>query len=139
VQTRLLLQLPDLEALVAAIDNTVEITEEDFEYVGVMVGADLDKRWFHFRPSSNADITGKFSDHISPTQKFLTGAEYHVRIRKKVKVFYSTDQVEDVSASLIFATTIRTEAQHGIEGRTEATDLPEVRSPNKETTGGSEA
>ncbi|HUY91932.1 MAG TPA: hypothetical protein VMV10_24540 [Pirellulales bacterium] len=105
-KARLLAQLPDLRQLVSAIDNATEIIEEESDEIGRLAGADVTKRTFHLELADQHDIRGSFAETISPTQTFEVGRRYQVTLRRRIKVFYSTDVEEDVSFQLIAASPI---------------------------------
>jgi hypothetical protein len=110
---RLFMQLPDLRELASVIASTTTVIEEDLELVGRLSGADVDKRTFHLALPGSADIRGKLSDGVPTDRIFEVGAEHKVTLRKRVRVYYSTDQEEDASYSLLFASVVQKEKQHG--------------------------
>jgi hypothetical protein len=103
VMGSIVLDVGDLKQLIAAIDSTTDIIEDDDEVVGKLAGADVDRRLFHLILSDGRDIKGTFHSSIPLDRTFEVGRTHRATIRKKVKVYYSTEQEEDVSYQLLTA------------------------------------
>jgi hypothetical protein len=103
VRDKITMEVSDMKQLLAAIDNTTEIIEEDIELVGRLSGADVARRTFHMEFDDRPEIRGTFSQFIDENRTFEVGRIHAVTLRRQVKVYYSTDQEEDVSFKLILA------------------------------------
>jgi hypothetical protein len=90
--SRLLMQLNDWRDLVTAINETTEEIDENSTEVGVLAGADLKRRTFHFVRQDGTDISGKLADTIPVDQLFVVGQHHRIELKSKVKVFYSKDE-----------------------------------------------
>ena len=104
--SKILLQLTDLREPLAAIDSTTEIIEEDLELTARLAGADVARRNFHLEVDGGQDIRGNFSQSIPSDRTLEVGRTNKITLRKKVRVYYSSEQEEDVSYQLLMAVAI---------------------------------
>lgn len=100
----MLLQLSDLRKLVSAIDDTTEVIEDEVAITAKLAGADVAKRTFHLEIPESSDIRGNFGETIPEDRTFEVGRVHNVVMRKRVKVYYSSDMEEDASYALLAAT-----------------------------------
>jgi hypothetical protein len=95
-----------LRTLISAIDSTTEVIEEEIELTAKLAGADVARRTFHLEVEGAEDIRGRFAASIPEDRTFEVGRTYRVTLRKKVRVYYSTEQEEDVSHELVLAASV---------------------------------
>lgn len=103
VLLNLFLEPGDFSDLVATINNTTETIEEDIEVEGRLVGADVQRRTFHLILPTGEELRGNFSSSISPTQTFEVGRTYNTTLKRKVKVYYATEEEEGATYQLLMA------------------------------------
>lgn len=87
-----LIQVPEFAALSSTLERTGERREEDPKPTGVLVGADIKTRRFHFVTDDDEDIRGKFNDAISESQQAQLPSRYRAILHKTVETTYATDE-----------------------------------------------
>ena len=102
VLVNLLMEAEQFSELVEAISATTETTDEEIEMVARLAGADVDKKRFHLT-LEDGEISGAFSNEIPAEQTFEVGRPYKVKLRKRVKVYYSTEKEESATYYLLAA------------------------------------
>lgn len=122
VVSRLLMQVPDLAHLAGIISDTSEVIEETIEFVGRLAGADVDQRRFHLQLDDGTDIKGGFSDMVPADRTFEVGMTHAVTLRKKVRVYYSTEREEGASYQLLVALALPRGAHNERKEPTEEAD-----------------
>lgn len=103
VLINLFLEAQDFSELVGTINNTTETIEEDIEVAGRLVGADVQRRTFHLVLPSGEELRGNFGSLISPTQTFEVGRTYNTTLKRRVKVYYATEEEEGATYQLLMA------------------------------------
>ena len=93
VKQKILIQVPEFVKLRETISATSEEDVKEFTLTGVLQGADVGARTFHFRPDSGVeDIRGSSGGVISQTQTVTVPWRYSAARRKTTRVFFSTDE-----------------------------------------------
>lgn len=88
-----LIQLPEFVRLRETISATSEEDVKEFTWNGVLQGADVGNRSFHFRPDSgDEDIRGSSGEVISQSQTATVPQRYTATLRKTTRVLFSTEE-----------------------------------------------
>lgn len=107
VVARLTLQVSELAILSEVIGGTSEVIEDTIELLARLAGADVDKRTFHLQLDDGGDLRGTFSELIPADRTFEVGARHLITLRKKVRVYYSTDREEVANYQLLMAVAVK--------------------------------
>jgi hypothetical protein len=91
---RLFAQVPQLQALQAAIEATSEETEETVEMRGTLVGLDVETRKFHMKFPEGEDVKGEMSPAIGTKHTLELPKDYTATVLVKRKIRYSTETEE---------------------------------------------
>jgi hypothetical protein len=92
----LFIQLPEILNLRNTISLSSEIEEKEVEIFGELIGADINRKSFHIQTDGTPkDIRGHFSDAITAQHKAQLPAFYLAKLRRTVRVIYSTDQEDE--------------------------------------------
>lgn len=92
---RLFIQPPEISSLRNAISLSAYSAPRTIEVVGLLVGADMDRRSFHLRTETNQHIRGRFSDAITAEHRAQLPAPYTAKLRLTTQTLYATEQEED--------------------------------------------
>jgi hypothetical protein len=92
--SRLFIQLPEIQNLKNAISLSSEATPREVVISGRLVGADADRKSFHFK-TEKQDIYGRFTNAITDEHKAAVPADYIATFRVKTRTLYSVEQDED--------------------------------------------
>lgn len=100
------IQAPEFSALSQTLERFSEATQHELRVSGVLVGADIRSRRFHFVADETLeDIRGSFDDAIGEQQQRLVPARYSAIIEKKVQTTLATEE-EKISYFLVRLSTI---------------------------------
>jgi hypothetical protein len=89
-----LIQVPEFRRLQQVLDETSDDTHERIVLVGELVGADIPRRSFHFRPGSGKDIKGFFAEVIDHAHTVELPKRYRATLMKTTRIKYSTEEPE---------------------------------------------
>ncbi len=92
---RLFIQPPEISGLRNAILLSDYSAPRTIEVVGVLVGADMDRKSFHFKTEARQDLRGRFLDAITTEHRVQLPAPYTAKIRVTTQTVYSTNEEED--------------------------------------------
>ncbi len=92
---RLFLQAPEISGLRNAILLSDYSAPRTIEVVGVLVGADMDRKSFHFKTEARQDLRGRFLDAITTEHRVQLPAPYTAKLRVTTQTTYATNQEED--------------------------------------------
>jgi hypothetical protein len=87
---KLFVQYPEFDELSRSIEETGDEQIQTVELPGILVGADIKSRRFHFVTEDDRDIRGGFTDAISERQKAQLPARYVATLSIKTKVNFAT-------------------------------------------------
>jgi hypothetical protein len=93
--TRLFVQPPQIKNLRNAISLSDYSAPRDVDVIGMLWGADLDRKSFHFKTETKQDIRGRFSDAITLDHRAQLPAPYTAKLRITTQSLYATEQEED--------------------------------------------
>ena len=93
--TRLFIQPPEISSLRNAISLSAYSAPRNIEVVGVLVGADMDRKSFHLKTETKQDIRGRFFDAITAEHRAQLPAPYTAKLRITTQTLYATEQEED--------------------------------------------
>ncbi|MCH8226666.1 MAG: hypothetical protein IIC97_12450 [Chloroflexi bacterium] len=92
VRATLLTQQPELEELSAVIRESSDEETSDIVVEGELVGCDVLRRSFHFKPTDGADMSGRFTDAISLSQSAEVPKRYQAKITMTRRTFFATGE-----------------------------------------------
>jgi hypothetical protein len=91
---RLFIQLPEISGLRNAISLSDYSAPRTIEVVGILVGADMDRKSFHFKTEKRQDLRGRFLDAITADHRVQLPASYTAKLRVTTQTVYATEQEE---------------------------------------------
>jgi hypothetical protein len=93
VRNRILLQYPEFAELSSNIERTTGSTVVEIDEVGVLAGADIVSKRFHFVvESTDTDIRGHFAGAISESQQATLPSRYKAHFRKTTTYSMAFDE-----------------------------------------------
>jgi hypothetical protein len=99
LRASLLLQPQELAHLQAVIEQTSEVKDNTFTWVGVLLGGDVKTGAFHMSFEGAGDIKGRMADDLDP-EGLVLKERYRATIRKLTVTKLSTGQVEETNVLL---------------------------------------
>lgn len=93
--TRLFIQPPEITSLRNAIALSDYSAPRNIEVIGQLVGADTDRKSFHFKTETRQDIYGRFADAITQEHRAQLPAPYTAKLRVTTQTLYATDERPD--------------------------------------------
>jgi hypothetical protein len=93
--TRLFIQPPEISGLRNAIALSDYSAPRNIEVVGELVGADTDRKSFHFKTETRQSIYGRFTDAITTEHRAQLPAPYTAKLRVTTQTLYATEQEEN--------------------------------------------
>jgi hypothetical protein len=100
VRRKVLIQTPEFHQLQEAIAKTSDEEVREVVFTGELVGADVTKRYFHFRPDTGGDVKGHSGGIIDVSHTVTLPSRYKVTVRQTTRIHYSTEE-EDVHYELL--------------------------------------
>lgn len=95
------IQVPEFQVLAESLERTSEKVTTEVTLVGVLVGADVTSRRFHFiEDHATESIRGRFADAISVVQTARLPERYIALLKKTVEITYATER-ENITYFLI--------------------------------------
>ena len=92
IRSSLFIQVPELEILQQAIDQTSDEKREVFTVQGQLVGADVAGHRFHMKLEDGSEIRGQMSQYTSAERTVELPKRYVAQIEKTTTVKYSTGE-----------------------------------------------
>jgi hypothetical protein len=93
--TRLFIQPPEIRGLRNEIALSEYSAPRNIEVVGELVGADTDRKSFHFKTETKQSIYGRFSDAITAEHRAQLPAPYTAKLRVTTQTLYATEKEEN--------------------------------------------
>jgi hypothetical protein len=94
VRQKVLIQTPEFHQLQEVIGKASEEERLGVVFTGELVGADVAKHTFHFRPDTGGDIKGYSGSVIDVSHAVTRPSRYKVTVRKTTRTYYSTELEE---------------------------------------------
>jgi hypothetical protein len=99
--SEVLIQAPEFGLLYKSLERIVETRDEEIVVEGILVGADVKSKRFHFVISGSFEkIRGRFTNAISDDEQASIPSKYTARLYKTTEVSYAMDE-EKISYVLL--------------------------------------
>jgi hypothetical protein len=93
--SRLFVQPPQIANLRNVIMSSAKAEPHEATVRGTLVGADMDRKSFHFKTETRQDIRGHFDDAITTEHRAQLPAPYIARLRIATTVIYATGEEDN--------------------------------------------
>jgi hypothetical protein len=95
-RVQLLAQVPELEIVQSAIDQSSEEIVEEFTALGQLLGADAASQTFHMQLTDGPEVRGKLAFEVSEEPPVALKRYYQGSFKKMTTISYATEEEKTI-------------------------------------------
>ncbi len=95
-RVQLFAQVPELEIVQSAINQTSEETVEEFAALGQLMGADATSQTFHMQLTDGPEVKGRLAFNVSENPPLVLKRYYQGSFRRMTTISYATEEEKTV-------------------------------------------